>query len=143
MNHSGVGSLLPFYRPAACLEAHPAGVPGNCHLLASLSIKPPGSRHQDTALDKVLTKLSKATSGQQLQLQCHCLIDQYTLIAVSVRVGALVDQQINLRAYISCSSSCLPFVGMRLVSCHSAVWLCLLISNAVNKLVCQFLFHFI
>ena len=44
---SRVGSLLPFYRPAACLKAHPAGVPGNCHLPASLSLRPhwaPGTR---------------------------------------------------------------------------------------------------
>ena len=39
-------------------------------------------------------------------------------------MGALVDQQINKyssKGPISCSSSCLPFVGVRMVSCHSAV----------------------
>ena len=33
---------LPFYRPVACLETHPAGVPGNCHLPASLSLRSTG-----------------------------------------------------------------------------------------------------
>ena len=67
------------------------------------------------------------------------------IIAVSVWVGALVYRQINKyssKGPISCSSSCLPFVGVRMVSCHSAVQLCLLLSNAINRLVCQFFFFF-
>ena len=61
---SRVGSLLPFYRPAACLEAHPAGVPGNCHLPASLSLRPhwaPGTRK--LLLTKCLRICDKVTKG--------------------------------------------------------------------------------
>ena len=50
-----------FYRPAACLEAHPAGVPGNCHLLASLSIRPPGTKK--LLLTKCLRICDKVTKG--------------------------------------------------------------------------------
>ncbi len=63
---SQVGSLLPFYRPAECLEAHPAGVPGNCHLLASLSLR------QESALDKVSKNLWQ--SYQRLHL-----VNNYTV----------------------------------------------------------------
>ena len=63
---SRVASLLPFYRPAACLEAHPAGVPGNCHLLASLSLR------QESALDKVSKNLWQ--SYQRLHL-----VNNYTV----------------------------------------------------------------
>ena len=60
-------------------------------------------------------------------------------------MGALVDQQIKYssKGPMSCSSSCLPFVGVTIVSCHSAVQLCLLLYNAISSLVCQFLFYFI
>ena len=58
---SRVGTLFPFYRPAACLEAHPAGVPGNCHLPASLSLRPPGTRK--LLLTNCLRNCYKVTKG--------------------------------------------------------------------------------
>ena len=64
-------AFIPFYRPAACLEAHPAGVPGNCHLLASCQ------RHQETALDKVSKNLEQSYQRLHLVHQpgsvCHSL----------------------------------------------------------------------
>ena len=51
---SRVEGELACYRPAACLVAHHAGVPGNCHLPARLSIRlPTRPRHQETALVRV------------------------------------------------------------------------------------------
>ena len=59
-------------------------------------------------------------------------------------MAALVDQQITYSSEgpMSCSS-CLPFLGVTIVSCHSAVQLCLLLYDAISSLVCQFLFYFI
>ena len=56
--------------PAACLEAHPAGVPGNCNLPASLSLRPPGTR-------KLLLTVSKNLRRQSYQ-RLH-LVNNYTV----------------------------------------------------------------
>ena len=63
-------------------------------------------------------------------------------------MGALVDQQINKYSSIIKGPRYLVFLlfavcrgGM--ACCQSAVRLCLLLSNAINRLVCQFLFYFI
>ncbi len=101
-------------------------------------------KHQETALDKVSKNLWQSYQRLHLVNNYNYNVTAWlinTLIAVSDGVGALVDQQINLRAY---RYLVLPLVCLsRLVSCHSAVWLFVTIYNAVNRLVCQFLFYFI
>ncbi len=58
-------------------------------------------------------------------LRIYNKVTQYLIHNSCACLGALLDQQIN--KYSECSSSSLPFVGVRLVSCHSAVWLLLLL----------------
>ena len=57
---SPVRSLLPFCCPVAHLEAHSAGVPGNCHLPASLSCH---SGTRKLLLTKCLRICNKYTNG--------------------------------------------------------------------------------
>ena len=127
---SRVGSLLPFYRPAACLEAHPAGVPGNCHLPASLSLGPhwaPDTRK--LLLTKCLRICDKVTKGYIWSTTTLYAIGPtafaWLIHNSSVCLGGCFGRSTNKYSSkwaISCSSSCLPFAGVRMVICHSALY---------------------
>ena len=98
---SRVEDELPCYRPAACLLAHPAGAPGNCNLPARLSLRPP---MRPPGIRKLLLSECLRISNSLTQGLIH---------NICVCLGGLKNQQIN-------KYSALPFVGVRLVSCHSA-----------------------